>query len=162
MIIEPNDIATIIDMLKVVDEDTEMMSASEAAEWRTLLAQVKAKVTETFSLVDTQLLKLLDGQPIQRGNVVFVKDRDLKYRPEQSKIAGAVIHAAAFDPITGEIRDTRTAVEFAVALMSKLYVSPSVEPKVGGLEALGLSKTDVGAFEEGKPKVKEMVVGGKD
>jgi len=46
--------------------------------------------------------------------------------------------------------------------MMSLYVSPSTEPKTGGLAAIGLSKDLVGEWKRGDRKLKETVVADDD
>lgn len=148
------DIEVVLDLLDKLAELTEDLSPEDAVMWRGIVGQVKAKAGDVFSLIDTRLLQLADGQPVVVGDKVFVKDIQQVYRPNQSRISGLVIRHACVAP-DGTTRKTREAVEIAVGLMKMLYVADATEPKVGGLKALSVTKADVGDFFDKDPKIKE-------
>ena len=159
--LEYADISVVLELLDRLAELTEDMPAEVAVTWRGIIGSVKSKAAEVFGLIDTRLLQLLDGQPIQVDGTVYMKDVPTKYRARQDEIASAVVRKASYDD-EGELRDTRAAVEIAVRIMRDLYVSPSVDPKVGGLNHLGLKKAQVGKFENQAPAVKVVTTGAPD
>lgn len=156
-----SDILAMIDVLNELGEVSDQLDASSAARMRGAIGQLKAKVTEVFQLLDSQLAKMLDGQPVEVDGAVFmVKDKQ-SYVPDQSSIARSVVRQAAVDS-NGEMCGAVEAAERAVRLMADLYVSASTEPKVGGLKALGLSKVTAGEWKTTGKVVHEVVTRAAD
>jgi hypothetical protein len=124
-------------------ENADGLSADNAIPLLEAAQQLQQKLKLAIDMLKAQALSGIE-QPILVGSVAWSKKPSIKYRPDQTKIAKAVV-AVAIEPDhdTGEMRDAETAAERAVRLMQTLYVSPSTVPKVGGVENLGLTMKDV-------------------
>ena len=132
------------DVMTTLNNEYDEMNAEQALDMLYHLEHLKATVDAAVSNVRSQALGKMELSPILVGDVVYKKSPDIKSRPIQDKILTLVIRHGQ-DAAKG--RTGKAAIEAAVraaaGMMSKLYVSPSTAPKVGGVKALGLNMGDV-------------------
>jgi hypothetical protein len=149
----PNDIRAAIDVLVELQNDSDSLDIESAVAHREAVNELMTAVRTTLALIDTQLVSILESPREINGNRYEVRKSDGKWRPDHSKVQGAVKKAAIVDD-NGEVRDTYDAVDRAMIAMEDLYVSASTMPKVGALDRLGLKKWQVASQEPGQRVLK--------
>lgn len=137
------DLLAMLDVLEMIGEASDDLDDLFAARMRTLVAQVRTKAGDVFSLLETRLMKLADGQPIMVDGEVFKKGDKTAYRPDWPVIRKAILATALKE---GAATATDAAVT-VVDIMQDLYVSPSTKPKAGGLKKIGLNYDKAGHEE---------------
>jgi len=150
----PEDIRAAGDVLDDVAELSDSMDIETAVAYREAANELWKKVRDTIGLIDTQLVTVLESPRAINGMLYEVRQSDGKWRPDHMPVDSAVKHHSLVDTETGEFRETKLAVEAAIAIMADLYRSASTMPKVGALADLGLKKWDVAEQEPGKPVLK--------
>ena len=121
------------------------MQFERAVILRNAVRQLIAEGRETLSLLETELLRQVEGAPRQVDGVNFMAVKDYKESFRHDAIEGGVVGAAisaATDRSTGEI-DAHEAARQAAHLMRRLYVSPSVTAKKTVLDDLGIDRKEV-------------------
>ncbi len=135
------DVLAAVDVLRQVNDTWDDYDAVGALE---LLAAVRALLVQAKaaeSNLQSQALGQMESRPVVAAGKMYVKQRKRGRQYRHDEIHGAVATMARLDRNTGELTsDAEVAVRKAVALMAGLYVSPSVEPKSGGLKAVGYSR----------------------
>jgi len=154
----PDDIRAASDVLVDLQNDSDSLDIETAVAYREAVNELMTAVRSTLGLIDTQLISILESPREINGMRYEVRKSDGKWRPDHLPVDGAVKQAALIDRETGEFRDTKLAVEEAIALMADLYRSASTMPKIGALDKLGLKKWDVADQEPGKPVLKTTPV----
>jgi len=150
----PHDLLASVDVLHDVDELSDSYTVEEAVAMREAVVELMAVARMTLSLIDTQLVNTLESARPINGVLYEVRQSDGKWRPDHSLVDAEVQRQSLIDMATGEFRDTKDAVQEAMAYMADLYRSASTMPKVGALDKLGLKKWDVAEQEPGKPVLK--------
>lgn len=145
MTITTAEVAAMLDVLREVDETSDSMSIENAVRWHEAVTELKAKANETLGLIETQMVATLES-PVVRNGTRYEVVSNGKWRPDHEALHSAVKRAAAADE-NGEIRTAHDAADHAITTMRGLFVAPSTMPKTGGLENLGLKKSDVARFE---------------
>jgi len=140
------DITAIEDVINELAEQTEQMSVEENLRMCDALDALSKKIATTRSLCETAAKKLMDGQPAQVDNKVYVEKTTGKWRPDQNKIRRHVATRSVCDA-NGEMMSPHDAAQRAVDLMYALFVSPSQMPKQAGMKQLGLDAPDVAEWE---------------
>jgi hypothetical protein len=141
------DVQAVGDVLDWLCEQSDGMGIEAAVEMAAALDVLAKKVAMAKSLCETQAKKLLDGQPARIGDKIIVEKATGKWRPNQSRVKGAVLARACYDE-NGELEEyPDNAAERAIDMMFALYVSPSQMPKAGGLKELRLKNEDVADWE---------------
>ena len=143
-----------MDVLADVDENSDSLDVETAVAYREALQEMMGRLRMTLSLIDTQLVSVLESPRPINGNLYEVRKSDGKWRPDHSKVDNAVKRVSQIDPETGEMFKGGEAVDRCMAIMADLYRSASTMPKVGALDKLGLKKWDVAEQEPGKPVLK--------
>jgi len=142
-----SDLQAVGDVIDWVGEESDSFDAETAILVAEHLAGLARKIATVRSLCEAQARKRLDGQPIRVGNSIYHERQTGKWRPNQAAIRSKVVAVAVADTDTGEIREPREAARVAAELMAALYVSPSTEPKRGGLARIGAELRDVAEWE---------------
>ena len=146
--ITPADIVGMIDVLSEVAEQSDSMEADEAIALMESMGELISEARRILSLVETAVKNHLEAGAREIGGRTYVRKAAGKWRAYHDEIASAVIGQSVVDTATGELRDAKEAASVAVAFMRDLYVSPSVEPKKGGLKRLGLDLLEVSRWEK--------------
>lgn len=138
-----HDLAACGDVFDWLYENADSLSAEKAIEMLEAAQQLHGRLRSAIHMLETQALKSIE-QPILIGRVAYSKKPSIKKRPEQNKIAARVCDLASQpDMDTGEVGTTYDAAVAAVEMMRALYVSPSTQPKVGGVRNIGYKMDDV-------------------
>lgn len=152
-------LADIEAMNAVLDDVADMADGLSAEQAIRLMDAVNAMIVRAklaASLLETAAKNGLE-QPKTIDGVLYAKTSTGKWRPEQSRIREVVATRAAYDPQTAELlADPKVAAARAVDMMYSLFVSPSQMPKVAGLEALKLDKSDVAEWERTGTELKRV------
>ena len=154
MQVTPDDIRAAMDVLADVDENSDSLDVETAVAYREALQEMMGRLRMTLSLIDTQLVNVLESPRPINGNLYEVRKSDGKWRPDHMLVDNAVRRVSAIDPETGEMFKAGEALDRCIAIMADLYRSASTMPKVGALDKLGLKKWDVAEQEPGKPVLK--------
>lgn len=154
--IRPADIDAIGDVLAIVNESSDSLDIEEAVALLRACQELGSRVRTTIGLLSQQLVQVLESPRTIDGTLYEIVN-DGMWRPDHDRLRGLVKRAAAVNE-DGEFRDPGAAAEEAVLTMYDLFVSPSTFPKTGGLDRLGLKKSDVGHFEEKGRKLRETKV----
>jgi hypothetical protein len=122
------------------------------------LERIKRTVVEAIGMLDARKLQLLEGGSRQVGDRVFASIPDGKTRFDHSMIKAnvieqSVLHAAKNRADDGLKTIAQLAAETAVDRMLDIYVSPSTQAKVGGLDRVGVKKKEVANFEASGRKI---------
>lgn len=149
----PADVRASIDVLDDVGESSDSLNVEDAVAMVEAVKEVLKKARETVGLIETQLVAILESPRIF-GDIEYKIVSDGKWRPDHSKVQGSLKRHALVDVETGEIRDANSALDEAMRLFYACHVGPQQMPKVGGLDLLGLDKTDVAEFDRAGKKVR--------
>lgn len=119
-----------------VTEQSDQVSFEQAVELMDAVKAVERSCREAMSLLESELMRQLEGGARQVGTRVFARVDKYKDRVDHPTIERAVVqHAvsAATDRETGEI-DPRTAAVEAVRGMHDLYLAPATKVKTSKLK----------------------------
>lgn len=145
--ISKGDVLAAIDVLVQLTEESDQLEADEAIVMMELLADLKSKAAIAYGSVQTAVVnKLESGSREIEGRLYYRKAAGV-YRTYHADVHAAVVGQSVVDR-DGVIRDAKEAAQRAVHLMEMLYVSASTNPKIAGLDALGLSKKKVMRWEK--------------
>lgn len=145
--VEPNDLLAGADVCARLNECWDQLDLDqtipllEASE--VLLAQVKSLVGNLRMQAVNQI-----EQPRVVAGKTWSKVRSFKSRPRHNEIQKRVVDVATGHTDEGEVLDKDDAVKLAVRLMAEMFVSPSTEPKVGGLKQIGFKGGVKGISDE--------------
>lgn len=152
--ITAGDVLAAVDVLKALVEQVDDVPDMDTAGplYQAVLA-AKKQVGDALSLLSTRMTKLVDGQPVQVGDFVYMAKANNAWRFDHDAILAAARRLALENAYTedGEI-DPGLAVQHFERHVRALYISPSVTAKVGGLAGLH-------AFDDDKGKVDKRRAG---
>lgn len=137
------DFEAILDVLRQIGEESDQLPTSTAIAYRGQLERVSAELRRAQSLVDTQLLQLLE-QPFVVDGHRYTNSPKRVRRFDHDRLARMIIGMARIDRETGEIRDVDEALAVAAHLFLKIYTSRSTEAKSTEIK----SRLGVGDLEE--------------
>lgn len=140
------DIMAIVDVLKDVADASDTLTVDEGVAVLEALTALKQAVSQLSSLVDTQMVRILEQPQTHNGKVYFRASKG-KWRPDHQQIKRLICERASVNIETGELQDRDGAVRTAVDLAYEAFVSPSTMPKTGLLNKLGVAKDSVADFE---------------
>lgn len=140
--VDRSDLQACEDVFDWLIENADSLSAEKAIEMLEAARATQAKLKTAISMLETQALNSIE-QPILIGRVAYAKKPSYKRRPDQTLIGRTVAEHASASDDNGEAPTAWEAASTAVVFMKALYVSPSTEPKVSGVKALGLEMDDV-------------------
>jgi len=140
------DILAMVDVLKDIADQSDSLTVDEGVSVVEALSLLKQAVNQLSSLVDTQMVSILEQPRTHNGKVYFRATKG-KWRPDHQQIKRVICERASVDVGTGELHDRDTAVRNAVDLAYEAFVSPSTMPKAGLLTKLGVAKESVADFE---------------
>ncbi len=152
--IEVPDILAACDVADQLAREADDLSPEQAL---TLLEAVEAAegaLKNAAAFLRARALSQME-QPILVGSTAYSKVMDVKMRPRQLLIRGAVIDAASRPDENGEVPTAHEAATSAAEMMAALYVSPSTVPKTGGLKAIGIPYDDALTEEHTGWKIKK-------
>ena len=147
----PADVRATIDVMTDVGESSDSLNPVDALEMLEAVQEVMKSVRETAGLLESQLVAVLES-PREFNGTLYEIVPNGKWRPDHSKVQAKVKQHSLVDTETGELRSKDQAVERAISLMHGCYVSPNGMPKVGGLDTVGLDKSDVAHYERAGKK----------
>lgn len=150
-----HDVEAISDVLNDIGEASDSMGVQDGLEMHRTLTELKRKVGETIGLIESQMISILESPRVMEGMRYEVAN-DGKWRPDHMAIQGAVKKDCVVDE-NGELRHATDAVDRAITRLYALFVANATMPKVGGLEDLGLDKSDVARFESKGKKLKVTI-----
>lgn len=128
-----------------ITEQADKYDFEDGAATRQALLDLIAEAQAAVSLLQTTMLGQLEASGSRQiGSLLFKRkpNRVDRFRHDTIKAAVAKFARTAACDDNGEISPTK-AVDFAVQAMADLFVSPSSTAKVGALDRIGLSKTEV-------------------
>lgn len=157
-----HEITAVLDVLADLNEESDSLKVEQAVEMLQAVEEVMAAARVAKGLLETQLCNILESPRTIDGRLYEIKNEG-KWRPDHSKVEAEVKRRSVVDTETGELLTAPQAVDKAMGLMRKLYVTPQGMPKVGGLDLLGVDKPDVARWEQqGKRlSVQEVIVDGE-
>lgn len=141
-----NDIMAMVDVLKDIADASDTLTVDEGVAVLEALTSLKQAVSQLSSLVDTQMVQILE-QPQTRNGKVYFRATKGKWRPDHQQIKRIICERAGVDTSTGELQEREVAVRNAVDLAYEAFVSPASMPKAGLLNKLGVSKDSIADFE---------------
>lgn len=152
------DIDAMCDVLAQLEELSDSLDVDQALAFKDAVGRVVAKAQSTLSLLRSQAIATISDTPdravVRGGRVYAVKDTG-KWRPDQNLVRRVVASKAVAAGEDGEMVSAFEAAARAVDMMYSLYVAPKDMPKVSGLEALGLAKSDVAHWEKTGTELEE-------
>lgn len=150
-----HDIEAMSDVLNDIGEASDTLGVQDGLETHQALTELKRKVTETIGLIETQMVSVLESPRVMEGMRYEVANNG-KWRPDHMAIQGAVKKDCVVDE-NGEMRHATDAVDRAISRLYALFVANATMPKTGGLDDLGLDKSDVARFEGSGKKLKVTI-----
>lgn len=136
------DIAAFLDVLVDLQCEAGDMTLGRTVEMLDALDGVAARLKAVTGAVKTQQL-LLTKEPVVHAGTVYASKPTGKWRPDKPKIRRQVIGKATHTKDGEPITDPEVVAGNVYDLMAALYVSPSTEPKSGGIELLGVKKKEL-------------------
>lgn len=143
------DVAAAIDVLGDIGEASDSFSIEQAMDMHRSIEVLQKTAKMTLSLVDTHLINTLESPQERHGILYAIKRKKDRKRFDHDRIASGVFKRAHYDENGERIRKGDDRLKRAVYLMRQLYLSPSVEAKVGVLDQLGFKRNDVETYELG-------------
>jgi hypothetical protein len=132
MEIKPGDLIAAMDVFDRLAEESDSLPRDDAIVMMETLRNVHSALRRCESMIETQVMRLLEQPAIVGGRRYKRADRYAK-RFDHYKIARMVADHVRVDHDTGELRDSREAVARALNLFIQIYCSDSTEAKQGAL-----------------------------
>lgn len=157
--ITPADIQAAIDVVTQLSNEADSQSVEDAVELIGLCSALTKASNDAKAMLEARALSQLEGAPRQIGDDVYMAKPDGKWRTDWAELRRKVLSAGLVSE-EGEILRTKQQVAQRVyGIMMELFVSPSSQPKKGGLEAIRTELKEVSAWEKGKSKLVVQSVG---
>ena len=142
------EIQAMCDVLDQITVRTESMSVEEALEARDGIAILKSSVARMSKAIEKMLLERLE-QPKQVGDRIIAVKPKGKWRTNHAQVRTLICHRACVDLDTGQIFNAQDAVQRAVDLVYRAYVTRSDVPTMAFLREFGFkTKQEVSFWEE--------------
>jgi hypothetical protein len=136
------DILASCDVIRDVEDAADSMPPAQAVESRIALEKVIKAARDAIGMLNTELLKRLDGQPaiVREGQKFYVGPKKESKTFDHDGIEAGVIRwvHAEREPAWDERRKVREAVH----AMAQIYVSPSTDAKVTQLDAFDIPRRE--------------------
>jgi hypothetical protein len=164
------DVLASTDVLNVVANASDSMTPEECVEFRIACEKVMKVARDTIGLLNTQLVKILDGQPaiIREGRKFYIGYKSKSERTDHDLVAkhvvGVALDVAREMDVSGPDPEPAELIvigaKAATKIMTDLYLAPSTDVKKGQLDRYGIPRSVIDV-QRGVKEVKEVPAGGE-